>query len=127
MENGLSFLNSYGYVMYWCKKKLIAGASQGVMPFRPVNEAAVKDWQSLGAIFERILGGSETSQGAAAAYLRNRSNNTLPDDEGLLPLTWHEADFQADVVLQQQELPHPCVLAVLAPSANLRAVWRRGR
>ena len=62
MENGLSFLNSYGYVMYWCKKKLIAGASQGVMPFRPVNEAAVKDWQSLGAIFERILGGSETSQ-----------------------------------------------------------------
>ena len=101
------------------------GPTEGVMPFRPVKPAAVSDWRSLADIFERILGGSEASR-RAAAYLRDLANNTLPD-EGLLPLAWHEADFEVEAMPQQQELPHPCVLAVLAPSVPLRAVWRRGR
>lgn len=93
------------------------------MPFRPVKESARSDWISLADSFERLLGGSESTR-KAASYLRSLASNELPD-RVLLPLPWHEAEPELVAMPAGQELPHPCVLAVLAPSVPLRAVWHR--
>lgn len=94
------------------------------MPGRQVPRETQDDWRQLASIFDELLGGSIVSQ-QAARYLRNLANNTLPQNE-FIPLPWHESG-DVDVLPRAREEPHPCVLAVLCPSAPLRAVWRRGR
>lgn len=96
----------------------------GIMPGREVPQSTRADWVQLAGIFDRIHGGSNVSQ-KAAAYLRGLASNTLPTDE-VLPLPWHSSD-EIQVMPQAREEPHACVLAVLSPSIPLRAVWRRGR
>lgn len=94
------------------------------MPGREVPQTTKADWVQLAGIFERLHGGSDVSQ-RAAAYLRGLASNTLPVDE-LLPLPWHSSD-EIQVMPQARQEPHACVLAVLSPSIPLRAVWRRRR
>lgn len=87
--------------------------------------AVTNDWNELARLFSNLLGGSETSQ-RAAAYLRALASNQLPQGN-LSPLEWHNEDSPVQIVLQARQEPHPVVLAALSPSIPLRAVWRRGR
>lgn len=97
----------------------------GEMPMKEPKPAVTNDWNELARLFSNLLGGSETSQ-RAAAYLRALASNQLPPGN-LSPLEWHNEDSPVQIVLQARQEPHPVVLAALSPSIPLRAVWRRGR
>ena len=99
--------------------------SWGVLPYRAVSQKTTDDWKALPAIFEKLLGGSPTTQ-RAAAYLRALANCQLPADEPPA-LPWHDSGAVVEVMPQPRMEPHPVVLATLCPSVALRAVWRRGR
>ena len=99
--------------------------SWGVLPYRAVSQKTTDDWKALAAIFERLLGGSPTTQ-RAAAYLRALADCRLPADQPPA-LPWHDSGAVVEVMPQPRMEPHPVVLATLCPSVALRAVWRRGR
>ena len=90
-----------------------------------MKPAVTSDWNELARLFSNLLGGSETSQ-RAAAYLRALASNELPPGN-LSPLAWRNEDSPVQIILQAREEPHPVVLAALSPSIPLRAVWKRGR
>eukprot|EP00435_Cladocopium_sp_Y103_P054448 s717_g17.t1 len=54
--------------------------SSGVLPYRAVSQKAADDWKALASVFERLLGGSPTTQ-RAAAYLRALADCRLPAEE----------------------------------------------
>lgn len=98
-------------------------ACQGIMPTRDVGPAVKTNWEELAKLFERLHGG-DPNVNRAAAYLRQLAQGTLPSND-LVALPWHEAAADVEILPQAREEPHECVLAVLAPSVPLRAVWRR--
>lgn len=95
------------------------------MPYRAVGAKSLQDWRELAIIFEQLFGGTPNGR-KAGAYLRNLADCSLPVNE-LPHLRWHEEAPVIEVMPQARQEPHPVVLATLAPSVPLRAVWRRGR
>ncbi|CAK9067404.1 Uncharacterized protein SCF082_LOCUS34123 [Durusdinium trenchii] len=55
---------------------------------------------------------------AAAVYLRALAANTLPTNE-LIPLPFHMEDVVEEMMPQPEMDPHPCVVAVLSPTAKI--------
>lgn len=96
---------------------------QGIMPYRRLNPEKLSQWRDLANVFDKLLGGTESSR-QASAYLRALADGRLSADDPP-PLTWHDAPSTIQVMPQAREEPHAVVLATLCPSVALRAVWRR--
>lgn len=95
---------------------------QGVMPHRPVPDKIKEGWLALAGIFEHLLGGNQSTR-QAATYLRGLATDSLPLNP-IHPLPWMSEEPEAEIIIASPE-PHPVVLGVLCPSAQLRVVWRR--
>lgn len=96
---------------------------QGIMPYRRLNPEKLSQWRELANVFDKLLGGTESSR-QASAYLRALADGQLRADDPP-PLPWHDAPPTIEVMPQAREEPHAVVLATLCPSVALRAVWRR--
>lgn len=81
-----------------------------------------RDWQLLARDLRSMYG---AKYDAPATYLEDLASGQRGVHVPLLPLPWHSSGQREDHAVIGDYVPHESVLAAIAPSIPLQAVWRR--